>query len=249
MRKIQRFGWIPDLPDQRDLKFMPTVTHLPETVDWRPQMPAVYDQGELGSCTANGTAGALEFLQGSEKETEFTPSRLFIYWNTRNIEGSTSTDSGAQVRDAIKAAVACGACPETDWPYNVAKFADKPPVGAYNAAKTFELTGYRRVTHTLAQIKAAIVTGPVVFGFTVYDSFEGNDIAKTGIMPMPAKSESVIGGHCVVAVGYITIKNVPYIICRNSWGADWGDKGYFYMPAKYIASSLASDFWVLTKTT
>jgi C1A family cysteine protease len=88
---------------------------------------------------------------------------------------------------------------------------------------------------------------PVVFGFTVYESFEGNDVATTGNMPMPASGEKVLGGHAVALVGFNDDRRV--FIVRNSWGASWGDQGYFYMPYEFITNpEYASDFWSVRKT-
>src|SRR5580692_7685401 len=110
------YGWVPDLPDQRDFMFAAPVENmaaLPPNVDLRPQCPKeVYDQGQLGSCTANAIAGALEFEMLKQRLNAFTPSRLFIYYNERVIEGTTATDSGALIRDGIKSVNSQGACPE-----------------------------------------------------------------------------------------------------------------------------------------
>src|SRR5437870_13626801 len=104
--KIQRYGWIPDIPDQRDHLFAAPILApqtLPAKVDLRKKCPPVYDQGQLGSCTANAIAGAVEFDQMKERLPQiFVPSRLFIYYNERVIEGSVDSDSGAMLRDGIK---------------------------------------------------------------------------------------------------------------------------------------------------
>jgi len=132
------FGWVPDLPDQRDFLYAAPVENmaaLPTSVDLRPQCPkTVYDQGQLGSCTANAIAGALEFDRLKEGLADFIPSRLFIYYNERVMEGTVGTDSGAQIRDGIKSVGSIGAPPESDWPYNIAEFAVKPSPKAYKDA-------------------------------------------------------------------------------------------------------------------
>src|SRR5438309_7176773 len=128
-RRIQRYGWIPDLPDHRDLLFAapsPIQKDYPPKADLTEKCPPVYDQGELGSCTGNAIAGAIEFDLLKQKLTDFTPSRLFIYYNERVIESTTASDSGAQIRDGIKSVASVGVCAESEWPYDVAKFADKP---------------------------------------------------------------------------------------------------------------------------
>ena len=129
--KIQRYGWVRDLPDHRDFMYsvpVATLQALPSSVDLRPHCPPVYDQGQLGSCTANAIAGALQFDEIKEHKNGLsTPSRLFIYYNERVIEGTVTSDSGAQLRDGVKTVAKQGICPEKVWPYDISKFAVKPP--------------------------------------------------------------------------------------------------------------------------
>lgn len=247
------YGWVHDLPDARDFVYAAPLQRfpggLPTSVDLRSECPPVYDQGQLGSCTGNGIAGAIEFDQRKQGNTEFTPSRLFIYYNERVMEGTVSQDSGAQVRDGIKSVATLGAPPETDWPYVIAKFADKPPPNAYSDALQDLVSSYARVAQVLTQMQGCLAEGyPFVFGFTVYESFESEAVATTGVVPMPASGEKVVGGHCVVAVGYDDAKRV--FIIRNSWGTSWGIKGYCTMPYEYLLRPhLASDFWTIRSVT
>jgi len=247
------YGWSRDLPDARDVLYAAPLLSmkagLPNAVDLRPQCPPVYDQGQLGCCTGNGIAGAIQFDQMKLKKQAFTPSRLFIYYNERVMEGTVTTDSGAQVRDGIKSVATIGAPPETDWPYDITKFADKPPANAYSDAKLDLVSTYARVAQILPQMQGCLAEGyPFVFGFTVYESFESAAVAKSGVVPMPATGEEVVGGHCVVAVGYDTTKRV--FIVRNSWGTGWGMKGYFTIPFEYLTDAhLASDFWTIRAVT
>jgi C1A family cysteine protease len=256
VRKASRhgaYGWVRDLPDARDFLYAAPLIRfpqgLPPSVDLRSECPPVYDQGQLGSCTGNGIAGAIEFDQRKQGRKDFTPSRLFIYYNERVIEGTVSQDSGAQVRDGIKSVATLGAPPETDWPYDIQKFAQKPPANAYSDAKQDIVSSYARVAQVLTQMQGCLAEGyPFVFGFTVYDSFESETVTETGIVPMPAPGEAVAGGHCVVAVGYDDTKRV--FIIRNSWGTSWGIKGYCLMPYEYLLNShLASDFWTIRSVT
>jgi C1A family cysteine protease/nucleoside phosphorylase len=243
------YGWTRDLPDARDFLYAAPMhvfaKGLPTSVDLRSKCPPVYDQGQLGSCTGNGIAAAVEFDQKKQRGKVFTPSRLFIYYNERAIEGTISQDSGAQVRDGIKSVATLGVPPEKMWPYNIAKFTEKPSAAAYAAAKNDLVSSYARVSQTLSQMQGCLAEGyPFVFGFTVYEAFEGAAVAKTGVVPMPKSGEHVVGGHCVMAVGYDDSKRV--FIVRNSWGTSWGMKGYFTMPYEYLISShLASDFWTI----
>jgi C1A family cysteine protease len=217
----------------------------PKSVDLRSKCPPIYDQGQLGSCTGNGVAAVVEFDQRKQGIKEFIPSRLFIYYNERVIEGTVNQDSGAQIRDGIKVVATLGAPPEKDWPYDISKFADKPSAKAYSDAKKDVVKIYSRVAQNITQMEGCLADGfPFVFGFTVYDSFEGAQVAQTGVVPMPQPGENVVGGHCVVAVGYDSVKRV--FIIRNSWGTKWGMKGYCTMPYEYLVSpQLASDFWTV----
>jgi C1A family cysteine protease len=243
------YGWVPDLPDQRDHLYAaaPSIlAKLPPKKDLSSGFPQVYDQGQLGSCTANAIAGAIQFDQKKQKITTFMPSRLFIYYNERVIEHTVNSDAGAMIRDGIKSIGTDGACPESEWPYDINKFADKPSPACYKDAKKEVAVGYQRLTSTnLGQLKGCIASGyPFVFGFTVYESFEGEDVAKTGEVQMPAQKEKKVGGHAVVAVGYDDA--TQRFTVRNSWGKDWGIKGYFTMPYAYLTSTdLADDFWTV----
>jgi C1A family cysteine protease len=248
-RKIARFGWQPDLPDQRDFQYKAPqafVKALPPKVDLRKLCPAVYDQGQLGSCTANAIGGAFQFgLLKQGVSNAFIPSRLFIYYNERVIENSVNNDNGAQIRDGIKTVNKQGACPETLWPYITSKFAQKPPAAAYTAGLQHQALSYQRVTRAMNQMKGCLAAGyPFVFGFTVYDSFESAGVANTGKLNMPKKGEKVVGGHAVLAVGYDD--TAKRFIVRNSWGDKWGLKGYFTIPYDYLLNeNLSDDFWTI----
>jgi C1A family cysteine protease len=248
-RKIQRFGWIPDLPDQRDFLYSAphaTQLQLPPSVDLRPQCPPVVDQGQLGSCTANAIAGAIQFDEMKQGAAQpFAPSRLFIYYNERVIEGTVNTDSGAQIRDGIKSVAAQGVCSEDLWPYDITKFTVQPPDSCYQAAAQHKVSLYQAVLQDLSQMKGCLASGyPFVLGFSVYESFESQQVAQTGVVPMPQQGEQQIGGHAVVAVGYDDTQG--RFIVRNSWGTGWGMQGYFTMPYAYLTqSNLSSDFWTI----
>jgi C1A family cysteine protease len=246
--RVSRFGWLPDLPDHRDQLYaapLAVARVLPAKTDLRPQCPPVYDQGPLGSCTANAIAGAIEFDRLKQKLAGFTPSRLFIYYNERVMEHSVDSDSGAQIRDGIKSVARLGDCPETEWPYVVAKFRTKPPRQCYVDARRYKVVSYQRVTQTLTQLKSCVAAGyPFVFGFSVYESFESATVARTGHARLPESGEAVIGGHAVAGVGYNDARQ--WFIVRNSWGTRWGMKGYFTLPYAYVTdASLASDFWTI----
>lgn len=244
------YGWKPSLPDIRDYRLhFGDVAVAPE-VDLRTSgyLPEVWDQGQIGSCTAHGAGAAYSFdlaKQGTAKN--FSPSRLFIYYATRTIEGTEDQDSGATITDAIKSLNQYGAPVESDWIYDISKFTVKPPQKAYDDGKLREAVKYARVGQTVNELQACLTAGtPVVIGFTVYDSFESQEVASTGDVPLPSTAEKILGGHCVLVVGYTVRNGVPVWICRNSWGKDWGDQGYFYFPQAYLTNpNLADDFWTV----
>ncbi len=207
-----------------------------------------YDQKTLGSCTANALAFAYVFDELKQHNTcTFMPSRLFIYYNERAMEGTIDEDAGAQIYDGISTLAKIGVCDEQSWAYDVDKFQTKPTDDCYQQSKRCISLEYKRVVQTLNQLKLSLLHGfPVVFGFTVYDSFESDTVASTGIVPMPTASDKLIGGHAVVCVGYDDEKQA--FLVRNSWGVNWALGGYFYLPYDYMTDSkLASDFWTITK--
>jgi len=221
------------------------VAHLPTKVDLRPGCSPIVDQGSLGSCTANAIASGL-------KEYKMSPltrmSRLFLYFEERQIEGTIGQDAGAMIGDGMRVAQEIGICPEADWPYDIRTFTQAPNKKDIADAAAYKLTEYHRVTSTdLA--KAALAEGqPVVIGIEVYDSFESPGAAQTGFIPVPnPKKESVLGGHAVCVVGYDdNLKHGKYkghFIVRNSWGTAWGDAGYFYLPYSFFKRGFVTDMW------
>lgn len=249
MSKKLRYGWVPDLPDHRDHLYAAparVAAKLPAKVDLRSKCPPVLDQGALGSCTANAIGNAYRFNQMKQKLAgAFAPSRLFIYYNERAMEGTINSDAGAMIRDGIKSIAKQGVCPETLWPYDISKFAKKPPATAFKEALKNQALSYRRLTQTTSQLKGCLAEGyPFVLGITVYESFESDSVAKTGKVPMPSTSEKCLGGHAVLCVGYDDAKQC--LIVMNSWGPKWGAKGFFYLPYAYATDpNLAADFWTV----
>lgn len=246
-RKDVRLGWIPDKPDARDFIFPLKLSRaaLPASVDLTltHNVPVV-DQGALGSCTGNGIAGALAYLQEVEGVSMKYPSRLFIYYNERVIEGSVSQDAGAEIRDGIKSVVAQGFCPETDWPYTISKFTTKPSATAYADALKDLVQTYQKVSVDAASLMTALASGyPVIVGFTVYDSFMNS---VDGNMPMPdVNNESIQGGHCVIVVGYD--QQTSRFKFQNSWGTSWGTGGFGTLPFAYLGSPVfGGDYWIVT---
>jgi C1A family cysteine protease len=246
----RRYGWIRDLPDHRDRCYTaepPGFGPLPPSVDLRAGCPPVYDQGQLGSCTANAIAAALEFDRKKQGLPDFTPSRLFIYYNERAMEGTIASDSGAQIRDGIKSVATQGDCPEAEWPYDPAVFAVQPAAQCYADAVKYKAVQYAAVGQDERSVKTCLANGyPFVFGFTVFAAFESEPVAQTGQVPMPGLfAGPPQGGHAVLCVGYDDATSMFTV--RNSWGPDWGDKGYFYMRYQYLLSDqYADDFWTIS---
>jgi C1A family cysteine protease len=236
--------------DPRDCKFSHThlkAADLPSSIDLSKSKgyPSAYDQGQLGSCVSNGTAFAVEFDQIKQGKAPFMPSRLFIYYNGRVIEGTVKQDSGLQVRDGIKAVAKLGVCPESELPYNIARFKQKPSTHCYSDAVKELALQYEAVDNSNAvPIKSALASGlPVVFGITLYTSFESDTVAKTGIVQLPGAHEEVLGGHCMVIVGYDD-KRQAFLV-RNSWGS-WGLNGHCWIPYSYICNTnTTGDCWVI----
>ena len=239
-------GWNPDLPDHRDYAFRSERAEVPAVVDLRPQCPPVLDQGQLGSCTANAISNCHRFVQVKEGEKAFQPSRLFIYYNERAIEGTTRTDSGAEIRDGFKTIANQGVCDEAAWPYNIAKFTKKPGATCYKSALAHTAIQYQRLNNAnVNDLLSCLADGyPFVFGFTVYESFESDAVAKSGVVNMPQKGEKSLGGHAVLCVGYNS--KASRFVVMNSWGTSWGQNGYFTIPFAYLTDpNLADDFWTL----
>jgi C1A family cysteine protease len=244
------YGWKPDLPDHRDYAFaehVDTTKALPSSVDLEPLCTPVKDQGALGSCVLNALAGHDEV---NEQINGIKPvvilSRLFMYYNTRVIEGTVRQDSGCMVRDAIKSLVKTGVCAEVLWPYVISKFTNKPTAKTYTDAVPREAQVYAQL-NTLADMKTRLASGrSFIGGFSVYESFESEQVAKTGIVNLPEKGEQLLGGHGVHTIGYDDATGRFKV--RNSWGAAWGIRGCFTIPYEYWTNrNLSDDFWVVLK--
>lgn len=241
---IKGLGWKPPLPNAHKRWFedhCQLVKATPPSIDMESLCPPVYDQGNLGSCTANSTGGMAEFLVMKLGLWNFMPARLALYYWTRLGEGDPTQDNGASVQDAAATLNTWGVPNESLWWYNTAKFAVKPNHNVVNDASKHKCAAPMAISQDANSLKNCLAMGyPFVFGFTVYSSFE--NIGSDGIMPMPKSTESILGGHAVMAVGYDD--STQYFKVRNSWGASWGKNGYFFMPYTYILNNnYASDFW------
>lgn len=230
----------------------PNVTHwvthpnltLPASVDLRlthPHFPPIYDQGQLGSCTANAASAAYQYLNWN-----WTCSRLALYYEERVLDGNGEVliDSGSSLYQSVQALEKFGCCNETTWSYNITNFNITPPAACVKEASHHRAAQAHQVAQNETAMKACLASGfPLILGIEIYDSFESEDVAWTGQVPLPGPNETALGGHAVMCVGY----NSTHWLMRNSWGTEWGDHGYFTMPLAYLEDvNLCSDIWAVT---
>jgi C1A family cysteine protease len=242
---IHTYGLIPDRQDPRDCAAPMRITGaLPPIVDLRDKCPPVYNQGQLGSCTANAIVGLREYWEVAHGKPLTTLSRLMLYYQERAMEGTIQEDAGAQIRDGMKALVKVGVCPETDWPYDISTFADKPDdySQCLSDAAPWRINAYHRVSD-LDGLRQQLAGGfPLVMGIQVYAGMESPATARTGIVKVPKKGERLLGGHAILAVGYND--HIRHVTIRNSWGAAWGAAGYGFLPYTYFSKAgLVNDLW------
>jgi C1A family cysteine protease len=274
MDELKNFGmgYLRDLPDIRDyhadtdsirkiLKsskpLKEAVKAAPAAIDLREWCSPIEDQKSIGSCTAHAGVGMLEYYQRRAFGKHIDASRLFLYKVTRNLLGWNG-DTGAYLRDTMKALVMCGVPPEHYWPYDIAKYDEEPTAFLYALGDNYEAVKYYRLdpagttrAQRLEAIKANLAAGlPSMFGFTVYSSIPASGDGK-GEIPYPTTGDTVQGGHAVLAVGYDDARKIGTakgaLLIRNSWGTAWGAAGYGWLPYAYVLKGLANDFWALVQ--
>ncbi len=152
-------------------------------------------------------------------------------------------------RDGLKVAGTLGVPPETDWAYsdaNPGPFTQQPPHKAYVGARRQVALRYYTFPLSRWNLHWCIANGyPIAFGITVYENFESQEVAQTGLVPMPSPGEAVAGGHCMVIVGFDDTRGLYEV--DNSWGFTWGDEGRCWLPYEYVEGSDASDFWTVRR--
>ena len=243
-------------------------TAIPPSVDFRSKFSGVRSQGSIGSCTGfSSIVGVLEyyFKNTNQDITQFSP--LFQYKMTRNLMGLKG-DTGASIRASMKSLAVYGAVPEKDYPYTTdsTKFDLEPNENLKFLAQNFQALKYIRVdqrnmttTDIIKELrKYSAANIPITFGFTVYnDSWrQANTIGSGGAFPFPTANDTVAGGHAICIAGHSDTKVITNktdgskttgaFLFKNSWGTQWGERGFGWLPYKYVDQQLAMDFWLLT---
>ncbi len=246
------YGTAKDRRDSRDYLYEPPrfKAKLPRQVDLRPHMPPVYNQHHLNSCSANAIAAAVWFEERHRHDPRHpSPSRLFIYYNERAIEGCIAHNEPVSLRDGYKTVARHGVCTERMWPYDVRRFRRCPPKHCYVRAEDHRAIRYARLEQSLRTMRVCLAAGqPFTAGFAVHETFKSKLVKETGVVPLPSPRERRLGGHAMLVVGYL--EDSRHFIVRNSWGSSWGAGGYCYMPYSYFLDpDLAWGFWTVGKVT
>lgn len=242
---LHRYDAIPSLPDHRDLLFVATLGAKVPDAATIPSVPPIKDQGQEGSCTGFSLSSAREALLGAAQHVALAPA--FIYYEERRIEHTTDQDNGAMIRDGLKVLHKEGVCPEEAMPYTAGAYTTPPGPGAFDAAAGYTIASYHRCITLLSTQKALADGHPVVFGISVYDSFER--VGSDGIVPMPQPGEPLLGGHAILCVGYRKDSKAPgggWFAMNNSWGTGAGKDGQFFIPFAYaVDRNYTFERWTL----
>lgn len=237
----------------------------PDKMDLRQWCSPIENQGDLGSCTAHASVGLVEYFERRAFGKHLDASRLFVYKTSRNMLGWTG-DDGAYLRTAIGSLVLFGVPPEQYWPYDEAQYNAEPTAFCYAFAENFKTISYYRLDGPgvtkpalLNKIKTQLVAGiPSIFGFTTFPSMDSEENER-GKIPFPSAKEKSDEGHAIMAVGYDDnmkivnpldkkVSTKGALLIRNSWGTEWGEKGYGWLPYEYVLQELAMDWWCLLKS-
>ncbi len=244
------YGTRRDDPDPRDRRYSARRLRgpLPGRVDLRSAAAPVYNQKTLNSCSANAIAAAIRFdhLRSGDPRA-LNPSRLFLYFNERAMEGHVGKNVPVSLRDGYKTLARVGVCGEEDWPYEIRQFARRPPRHCYRKAGVHRAIAYMRLGQNLLHIRHCLASGyPFAVGISVYESFHTKTVERTGNVPLPHRGERMLGGHAVLVVGYDDSRKRA--IVQNSGGRKWGDRGFFYLPYAFLLNpDHAWDLWTVRR--
>jgi C1A family cysteine protease len=230
---FRKFGCLKDPEDKRDLLFSTrhVVAELPAIVEWPKRV-------------GHGTSAAFRNALLFNGQPDFIPSRQMAYYIARRCK---KRDTGAYIRDAIKAGKKYGICPENMWPYTKENIFKKPTKNCYKEALNHQILKYERINPIENEIKSAIAAGfGVVFGIDIYSSFMSSKVERTGVVPIPSIKEEYYGGHCMFMAAYNSFYK-DYFDVLNSWGLEWGDKGRCHLPVEYVMEH-ANDLWAVYLT-
>jgi C1A family cysteine protease len=263
---IDQFGWQLDLPDHRDfalsaapvaallrkLKLKPRKSRpLPEAVDWREYCGPVEDQQGLGTSSAHACAALIQQFERRASGRFIRPSRLFIDYTARRLAGDAS-GAPVSLRTVFKAVSRCGVPPERHWPFDATHASREPDAFAYGFQREFRALRYLRLDSRGSQERATldVVRSFLAAGFFVAFGFSvSTAVTVEPEIPFPTAADSILGGQAVTAVGYDDKARIRSdkgaILVRNSWGRDWGDRGFGWLPYAFVRERLACDFWTL----
>lgn len=242
---IRTFGALRDVHDVRDRMYRayPRSEPLPQQIDLRECAGPVKDQGEEGSCTGHAFSSAREWIARKYEKSSPVLSPQCLYAEELLASGDFPNDEGAMPRTACQVLTALGCCETALYPYVAGKITRPTPQQLQNALK-YKTGAYHRIGSLQDFLKclADPTPWPVLVGFTVYESFMSDQVAETGVVPLPKPGEQEQGGHEVLCLGYDLPMQLA--LMQNSWGSGWGQRGYFWMPFAVIDAP-DTDLWMV----
>ncbi|MGA1048563.1 MAG: C1 family peptidase [Minisyncoccia bacterium] len=240
LKPIIRLNARPSKPDSRDLVYNSTFVTLPNSIDLRQYDSNTENQDNLGSCTANAITSGYEVVVKILYPEQFKElSRLFVYYHSRLFSDELDSDAGSYIRDGLKSIKNYGVCSEELWPYDIIKFTDQPYPRCYLDASKRQVSSYN-ILFTNDEIKDVLASKrPVVVGIEIFKNFD--DVTKEKpFVSMPDYLTYSLGNHAVLIMGYDNTLNC--FLIKNSYGVNWGDQGYAWIPYEYI-SLYAGERW------